>query len=255
MMTSSTLCAVGVCGEAIGMWATVGPSRRFCVQNIDCCCGVILGEILRARIWWQVRCLLARRGTLTHAHHFKIKITLLTVHVPWDSPVSFWSSWSPWWPEDLSGTTRTCISASAAQAHDVEHLPTLSHLKPIIQRLVFIKNASFPLPPRPLAAKLLKGPGGEPLALALDALRGCTGTAERWRNAFIQKEKCDSLGVTYLALTLIDAERPFCSRRSQSSALRGLRGTQRRCNSATFNEVPHNVKCLWVSWCNRSKVT
>lgn len=255
MMTSSTLCAVGVCGEAIGMWATVGPSRRFCVQNIDCCCGVILGEILRARIWRQVRCLLERRGTLTHAHHFKIKITLLTVHVPWDSPVSFWSSWSPWWPEDLSGTTRTCISASAAQAHDVEHLPTLSHLKPIIQRLVFIKNASFPLPPRPLAAKLLKGPGGEPLALALDALRGCTGTAERWRNAFIQKEKCDSLGVTYLALTLIDAERPFCSRRSQSSALRGLRGTQRRCNSATFNEVPHNVKCLWVSWCNRSKVT
>lgn len=45
-MSSSTLCAVGVCGEAIGMGVTVGPFSRFCVQKIECCCGVILGEIL-----------------------------------------------------------------------------------------------------------------------------------------------------------------------------------------------------------------
>lgn len=125
----------------------------------------------------------------------------------------------------------------------MEHLPTLSHLKPILQRLVFIKNATFPLLARPPAAKLLEGRGGEPLAVARDAIHGCTGTAELRRNAFIQKEKCDSLGVTYLALTLINAERPFCPHRSHSSALRGLGGRQRRCNSAkTFNKVPHNVK-------------
>lgn len=221
MMTSSTLYAVGVCGDAVGMGATVAPFIRFCVQNIDCCCGVI-GKILWAGIWWQVCCLLERRGTLTHAHHFKIKLTILTVHVPWDSPAGVWS-WSPWWPEDLAGTTRTRISASAAQAHYVEHLLTLSHLKPIIQRLVFIKNGIFPLLARPPAAKLLEGRGGEPLVLTLDARHGCTGAAELWLNTFIQKEKCDSLGVTYLSSTLINAEHPFCPRRSQSSALRGFK--------------------------------
>lgn len=237
MMTSSTLCAVGVCGDAVGMGATVGPFLHFIIQNIDCCCGVIIGEILWAGIWWQVCCLLERRGTLMHTHHFKIKITLLTVHVPWDSPASVWTSWSPWWPEDLSGATRTCISASAAQAHYVEHLPTPSHLKPIPQRLVFIINATFPLPARPPAAKLLEGHGGEPLVLALDALHGCTGAAELWRNTFIQKEKCDSLGGTYLSSTLINAEHPFCPRRSQSSALRGFKR-----NTETLQQCRHLTK-------------
>lgn len=106
------------------------------------------------------------------------------------------------------------------------NISPLSHLKPIIQRLVFIKNATFPLLARRLAAKLLEGRGGEPLVLALDALHGCTGAAKLWRNTFIQKEKCDSLGVTYLSSTLINAEHPFCPRSSQSSALRGLRGTR-----------------------------
>lgn len=231
-MTRSTLCAVGVCGDAIRMVATVGPSGPFCIQNIGCCCGVILGEILWAGIWWQASCLLERRRTLRHAHHFEIKITLLTGHVPWDSPASVWSPWSPLWPEDLAGTTRSCIRASVAQAHYMEQLLTLSHLKPIPQRLVFIKNATFPVLARPPAAKLLEGHGGEPLVLALDALHGCTGPAALWRNTLIQKETCNSLGVTYLSSTLINAEHPFCPRRSQSSALRGLRGTQRRCNSA-----------------------
>lgn len=177
--------------------------------------------MLWAGIWWQVCCLLDRRGTLTHTHthHFKIKITIHTVHIPLDNATLV--CWSPWWPRRLPGTTTTTpIIASAARGHYVEHLVALSHLKPILQRFVFMKNAHFPLLARPLSAKNLEGEGGEPLALVLDALHGCTGTAKNlWSNTFIKKENCNSLGLTYLSLTLINAEHQFCFHRLQSSIL------------------------------------
>lgn len=80
----------------------------------------------------------------------------------------------------------------------VECTIPLSHLKPILQRLVLIKNGRFPLLGRPLSTKFLEGRRREPLALALDALYGCTCTGGPCRNAFIIKVQFSGFDLHFL---------------------------------------------------------
>lgn len=160
----------------------VGLSRWSCRWITHCCCRqVTIREMLRNYIWLQVCCLLEIR-TLTPSHQKNSNnvTTFHSVHIPLDSPLIVYGSL--WWTGSLAATTTT-VSASAAQAH----LIPLSHLKPILQRLVFIKNGRFPLLGRLPSAKDLEGRRSEPLAFALDALDGCICTADPCSYAIIVK--------------------------------------------------------------------
>lgn len=71
----------------------------------------------------------------------------------------------------------------------MEHHLTLPHLKPILQGLVLIENARFPLPGQRSSTKFLEGIGEEPLALALNALCSCRETLH-CGDTFFTKLKC-----------------------------------------------------------------